>query len=981
MAAVCYAGRGGTLVDRSRSRIIGSNISTTSTQTSFKFLRIFTIFLPLCWYGIVNVDINCSSSICMEIYDVDPVSFSPIFTSSMLYYTPSTFTWSKFYSTKYVLFSFLSFDKTLALTHRKTRSRPVGRRRASLRFRMDILASGCSWLIYLLLLAGDVELNPGPCSLRYPCGVCGKAVRNNDRAVACDTCNIWYHTNCMVMNPHVFESLRDSDISWTCFSCGIPNFSSKLFESSSYSNLSDHNSFEPLNSTGCFECKSPTNNFNPNNHSTPKNKSKRKPKLKPKVGITEHPKKTTSCNTFGNLKCFIVNFQSLFNKKEEFSQMIKEKNVDIVIGTETWLTPEIKNSELLLDNFDVYRRDRSDKKGGGVMVCVKKELNSSIEAVSSVSESIFVRINFKTNKPLIIGSVYRPTNNCRETCNSICADISNVISKNKKAIYFIGGDFNLPDINWQEEKIVGRQYPIDLNETFLETSQDLGLSQIISKSTRGNSILDLLFTNTPFLFSKEKIIPGPGKGDHHIVCLDTILKPPRKKPLKLKIQLWKATNIFNLKRDALNFNHQFLKSHNEKTNVEILWKSIKENLNLLMEDNVPNKISSSKNHQPWITTKTKQLLRRKHRLFKKARQHNSERLWKKYKATKKECQKECRRAHSNFVNAMFLDDFQNKKLWSYIKSKRQEKCGISDLRNDQNDLIQDPLDKANLLNNQFSSVFSNPTPKIKPSFPKNSQLPEMEKIVVTNSGVLKLLLNIKENKATGPDGIPGKILKTCANELTGVFRLLFQASLDQGIVPDDWKHANVVPLFKKGAKTEASNYRPVSLTSISCKLLEHIIFSNIMDHFDHHNFLNDSQHGFRHRRSCETQLINTINDFSNCLNERGQIDAILLDFSKAFDKVDHNGLMLKLKNAGLSENLLNWSHSFLFHRSQRVVVEGTMSASQPVLSGVPQGTVLGPLFFLIYINDISFNLSPGTKIRLFADDSLLYRKINSYQDN
>ena len=256
----------------------------------------------------------------------------------------------------------------------------------------------------------------------------------------------------------------------------------------------------------------------------------------------------------------------------------------------------------------------------------------------------------------------------------------------------------------------------------------------------------------------------------------------------------------------------------------------------------------------------------------------------------------------------------------------------------------------------------------------------MKNIKVTRAGVLKLLLNIKENKATGPDGIPGQILKICANELAGVYRLLFQASLNQGVVPDDWRHANIVPLFKKGDKTNPINYRPVSLTSISCKLLEHIIHSNIMDHLDKHNFLNNAQHGFRQKRSCETQLITTLNDFSNCINERGQIDAVLLDFSKAFDKVDHNGLMLKLKNVGLSASLLNWCYSFLFNRTQRVVVEGAVSACMPVQSGVPQGTVLGPLFFLIYINDISLNLTPGTEIRLFADDSLLYRRINTHND-
>ena len=173
----------------------------------------------------------------------------------------------------------------------------------------------------------------------------------------------------------------------------------------------------------------------------------------------------------------------------------------------------------------------------------------------------------------------------------------------------------------------------------------------------------------------------------------------------------------------------------------------------------------------------------------------------------------------------------------------------------------------------------------------------MNTIIVSRDGVLKLLQGIKENKATGPDGIPGKLLKECAKELADVYTVLFQASLDQGEVPTDWKAACIVPLFKKGDRCKAENYRPVSLTSISSKLLEHIIHSNIMEHIEKFKYLDDAQHGFRQKRSCETQLITTLNDFSECLNRRSQIDAILLDFSKAFDKVDHGGLIIKLTHS------------------------------------------------------------------------------------
>ena len=253
-------------------------------------------------------------------------------------------------------------------------------------------------------------------------------------------------------------------------------------------------------------------------------------------------------------------------------------------------------------------------------------------------------------------------------------------------------------------------------------------------------------------------------------------------------------------------------------------------------------------------------------------------------------------------------------------------------------------------------------------------------IEVSKAGVFKLLQGVNENKATGPDEIPGRFYKLFSFELHEVFTTLFQTSLNSGDIPDDWKTAHIFPLFKKGDKDNVENYRPISLTCIACKLLEHIVHSTTMDFLDVNNILTPYQHGFRQGRSCESQLLTTLKDFTKTLNTSGQTDAVLLDFSKAFDKVDHKILLSKISNMGIQGPLLDWMSSFLKDRLQYVIVDGSISKACKVLSGVPQGTVLGPLFFLIYINDIQDHLSPGTSIRLFADDSLLYRTISSIHD-
>ena len=251
------------------------------------------------------------------------------------------------------------------------------------------------------------------------------------------------------------------------------------------------------------------------------------------------------------------------------------------------------------------------------------------------------------------------------------------------------------------------------------------------------------------------------------------------------------------------------------------------------------------------------------------------------------------------------------------------------------------------------------------SFPRDEA-----NIVIETEGVLNLLKSINTSKCCGPDGIPGILLKTFAKCIVTSLASIFQYSLLTGTLPDIWKQAKVKPIFKKGSRNLPGNYRPVSLTCITCKLLEHVINKHIHSHLDKHNILADSQHGFRSLRSCETQLVYVFNDLAYN-REKGTItDVIILDFTKAFDTVNHRKLLFKINKLGINLQVINWIDSFLHDRRQIVVVDGKESAPCLILSGVPQGSVLGPLLFLMYVNDLPSSVK--SECRLFADDALIY---------
>ena len=322
-----------------------------------------------------------------------------------------------------------------------------------------------------------------------------------------------------------------------------------------------------------------------------------------------------------------------------------------------------------------------------------------------------------------------------------------------------------------------------------------------------------------------------------------------------------------------------------------------------------------------------------------------------------------------------------KAFWSHVRSKLKTKNGVAPLlenSGDKDSIQFDDKAKAEILQKQFSSVFTREPVGDIPMLEKRTDS-NIFNIEITKEMVKMEINDLNVNKSCGPDEIHPRLLMELVDYILEPITLLLNKSMELGQIPKDWKQANVSPIFKKGARNKAVNYRPISLTSIVCKLMESFVKNKIMKHIIDNELLSQKQYGFIIGRSTITQLLMYLNNCIELIVTGGVVDVIYLDFAKAFDTVPHRRLLGKLKAYGVTGNIFNWIKGFLNERSQVVKVNGEESTIAPVLSGIPQGSVLGPLLFVIYINDLPEAIS--SPVFLFADDTKILRQISSRKDS
>ena len=417
------------------------------------------------------------------------------------------------------------------------------------------------------------------------------------------------------------------------------------------------------------------------------------------------------------------------------------------------------------------------------------------------------------------------------------------------------------------------------------------------------------------------------------------------------------------------------KEEMENLDVEESWTFIKRTLEDMTEKFVPLRKKRSKRSPPWMNGDVRRAIGEKKRAWNKWKRSRKEEERKEYKSWETKTKKLIRNRKNAYERQIAKSCKTNPKhFYSFVNSARRSHGTIGPLNKD-GELVVDSKEQAELFNEYFSSVFTRSNDEIPSKEPDG--MTEISDVVINEKIVKESIGRLREFSAPGPDKVANKIIVELQNELAEPLAVLFRKSLDNSRIPADWKLSNVSPVYKKGSKSDPGNYRPVSLTSNVCKLMERVINMSLGEYLNK-NVIENSQHGFRKGRSCQTNLIEFNDQISNWVDEGKCVDVLYLDFAKAFDKVDHERLMVKLAAAGIKGKLWAWIRDWLANRHQRVIVKGEASEWLPVDSGVPQGTVLAGPFFTVYTKDMDELIKAF--LRKFADDTKCAQVVENRAD-
>ena len=680
------------------------------------------------------------------------------------------------------------------------------------------------------------------------------------------------------------------------------------------------------------------------------------------------------------LKIMHQNIRGLWNQKDNLEVILNQyKSFDIFTLSETHIAQNhpLDNNDLYnLDGYKFVKRNRSTGEGGGVAIYVSDRLNfvrkENLE--SETMECIWIEIILKKAKNILIGVLYRPPDSSLHCNKNFNEDLDSMLSLVHDTSFetIILGDINVNYLIKKDHKNIKDIFKIH------------GYQQIIETPTRttdsSSTLIDAIFTNHPQNISNQNVFPL-SLSDHDCVGCTRKLNNEHFDPKTIICRNYNSYNETILCDKLKQQNWSYFKNCECPNKA---WQIMKTNLLKVFNEIAPliqKRIKGRFCH--WLTHEIKTLMNQRDKLRRKARKSKAEEDWNLYKKKKNSCTNLVKRTKDRYHQEELFENKNNpSKFWDNIKKVFPNKNGNSSITYAPkiNGSENTPKAKAD----SFCNFFANAAENLKrDSYPlMNFKWKPRDKIFcrtrttfkfkhVNNAYISKELSALKVKKAAGIDDLPAKLLKDSAKVISGPLCKLINRSLETGVVPSEWKIAKINPLHKKGDVTLANNYRPISVLPILSKVLEKVVHNQLTDYLEENKLLCPRQFGFRKKHSTELATSLLIDDMRKEVDCGKLVGVVFIDLSKAFDTLDHALLLDKIASYGIASNEIEWFTDYLFGRKQICIYEGGKSNAEPLNIGVPQGSILGPVLFLLYFNDFIRCLK-HTKVVQFADDTVIY---------
>ncbi|CAM4590454.1 unnamed protein product [Lepidochelys kempii] len=554
----------------------------------------------------------------------------------------------------------------------------------------------------------------------------------------------------------------------------------------------------------------------------------------------------------------------------------------------------------------------------------------------------------------VLGVCYRPPGSNLDMDRALL-NVFNKVNTNGNCV--IMGDLNFPDIDWRTSANNNNRAQI-----FLDAIADGFLHQVVAEPTRGDAILDLVLVISEDLI--EEMIVGDNLGSSHHELIQFKLNGRINKNKS-------ATRVFDFKRADFQKLRKLVREVDwteelMDLKVEEAWDYFKSKLQKLSEACIPRKGKKfiGRSCRPsWLSMRLREVIKKKQKAYREWKMGGISK--ESYLIEVRTCRDKVRQAKSQVGLDLAKGIKTNsKRFYSHINKKKTKKEEVGPLNTEDGVEVKDNLGMAQYLNKYFASIFNKAKEDLRNNGSMTNGNEDME-VDITISEVEAKLKQLNGTKSRGPDNLHPRILKELAPEIVSPLARIFNESVNSGVVPYDWRIANIVPIFKKGK--DPGNYRPVSLISVVCKVLEKCLKEKVVKDIEVNGKWDKIQHGLTKGRSCQTNLISFFENVTDFLDKGNAVDLIYLDFSKAFDTVPHGELLVKLEKMGINIKMERWIRNWLKGRLQRVLLKGELSGWRDVTSGVPQGSVLGPILFNLFITDLS--TKSGSVLIKFADDT------------